>query len=53
VALPPALTDGFQYAFAVGAGMAAIGLLAALLMISRRTPAVAEPVLDTPLPAIE
>jgi EmrB/QacA subfamily drug resistance transporter len=39
-----ALTDGFQYAFAVGAGLALIGLVAALVMISRRTPTAPETV---------
>ena len=34
-ALPGALTEGFQYAFAVGAGMAVIGLIATLLFLDR------------------
>ena len=35
-ALPSALTEGFQYAFAVGAGMAVIGLIATLVTLDRR-----------------
>ncbi|MBJ7455408.1 MAG: MFS transporter [Thermoleophilia bacterium] len=34
-AIPGALTEGFQYAFAVGAGMAVIGLIATLLFLDR------------------
>ena len=34
-ALTGALTEGFQYAFAVGAGMAIIGLIATLLLLDR------------------
>jgi len=34
--LPSALTEGFQYAFAVGAGMAILGLIATLVMLDRR-----------------
>ncbi len=33
--LPAALTEGFQYAFAVGAGMALIGLIATLVFLDR------------------
>ena len=35
-AVRSALTEGFQYAFAVGAGMALIGLIATLLLLDRR-----------------
>jgi EmrB/QacA subfamily drug resistance transporter len=35
-AIPGALTEGFQYAFAVGAGMAVIGLIATLVFLDRR-----------------
>ena len=35
-AIPGALTEGFQYAFAVGAGMAVIGLIATLFLLDRR-----------------
>lgn len=35
-ALPGALTEGFQYAFAVGAAMAVAGLIATLLLLDRR-----------------
>ena len=35
-AIPGALTEGFQYAFAVGAGMAMIGLIATLVLLDRR-----------------
>ena len=35
-ALPGALTEGFQYAFAVGAGMALIGLIATLIFLDRK-----------------
>jgi TRAP-type uncharacterized transport system fused permease subunit len=35
-AIPGALTEGFQYAFAVGAAMAAIGLIVTLVSIDRR-----------------
>ena len=38
-AVPNALTEGFQYAFAVGAGMAVIGLLATLFLLDRNDPA--------------
>ncbi len=34
-ALPGALTEGFQYAFAVGAGMAVVGLIATLFLLDR------------------
>ena len=34
--LPAALTEGFQYAFAVGAGMALIGLIATLIFLDRK-----------------
>ena len=34
--IPSALTEGFQYAFAVGAGMAILGLVATLLLLDRR-----------------
>jgi len=37
-ALPGALTEGFQYAFAVGAGMAVIGLLATIFLLDRSDP---------------
>jgi hypothetical protein len=37
-AVPGALTEGFQYAFAVGAGMAVIGLIATLVLLDRRDP---------------
>jgi EmrB/QacA subfamily drug resistance transporter len=37
-AVPGALTEGFQYAFAVGAGMAVIGLLATLFLLDRKDP---------------
>ncbi len=35
-AIAGALTEGFQYAFAVGAGMALIGLIATLVLLDRR-----------------
>jgi EmrB/QacA subfamily drug resistance transporter len=50
---PSALTEGFQVAFTVGAGLAAAGLVAALVMISRRTPAAAEAPLEAPVPATD
>jgi EmrB/QacA subfamily drug resistance transporter len=37
-ALAGALTDGFQYAFAVAAGFALIGVIATLVLIGRRDP---------------
>ena len=36
--VPGALTEGFQYAFAVGAGMALIGLIATLVFLDRKDP---------------
>ena len=50
---PVALTEGFQSAFVVGAVLAGVGLLAALLTIARRTPAAAEVPLEVPVPATD
>jgi EmrB/QacA subfamily drug resistance transporter len=49
-ALPGALTEGFQYAFAVGAGMALVGLIATLLLLDRRDRTQEAPA-DAPAPA--
>lgn len=48
-ALPGALTEGFQYAFAVGAGMALIGLIATLVFLrgGQRPDEVVEPATET------
>jgi EmrB/QacA subfamily drug resistance transporter len=35
-AMPSALTEGFQYAFAVGAGMTLLGLIATLVLLDRK-----------------
>jgi EmrB/QacA subfamily drug resistance transporter len=35
-AMPRALTEGFQYAFAVGAGMTLLGLIATLVLLDRK-----------------
>ncbi len=50
---PFALTEGFQSAFVVGAVLAGVGLLAALLMIGRRTSAPADAPLEVPVPATD
>jgi EmrB/QacA subfamily drug resistance transporter len=47
-ALPGALTEGFQYAFAVGAGMALVGLIATLLLLDRRDRAQEAPAAPAP-----
>jgi len=52
-ALPAALVDGFQLAFLVGVGIAALGIVAALTLIRRRELAQVEPIQVTDTPALD